>query len=162
MTVQTNLDRWIRRLRYTFIAQTVTTSIHHVYGGLAYDSIVRLSMPILSAIELAIVLGLLTRYQRTHSRTVLILFSVVAGLVGVVQGLFHALYGHLYKDLLFIAGVPADSVRNYFFPLLPNDFIYPPNNLFFELTGLLELVTIGLIIFFLYRLIREMRSVGSA
>lgn len=86
------------------------------------------------------------------------LFSAVAVLVGVVQGLFHGLYGHAYKDLLYLIGVPSDTVRNYFSPALPEDFVYPPNDWFFEATGLLQLITIFLIAFFTYRLIRNRKA----
>ena len=76
-------------------------------------------------------------------------------IVGVVQGLFHTLYGHVYKDILFLAGVTTDRVRNFFLPVIPNDFIYPPNSFFFEATGILELVTIYFIAVFTYRLFQN-------
>jgi hypothetical protein len=82
---------------------------------------------------------------------------LLVALVGVVPGLFHTLYGHLYKELLFAAGVPPAAVRNYLFPVLPNDFIYPPNDIFFEATGVLELVTICFIAFLMYRLVKDWR-----
>lgn len=156
MTTSTH-EQLIKRIQLAFIAQAALTSIHHVYGGLVYDSIFRLSMPIIAVLELLIVLGLLFWYRQNRNGIALALFSIVAALVGVVQGLFHTLYGHLYKDILFLAGVTADTVRNFFLPILPNDFIYPPNDIFFEATGVLELATIGLIAIFTYRLIQNWR-----
>src|SRR4029453_10477235 len=150
-------ERLIRLVAFAFIAQMLLTSIHHVYGGLIYDSTLRLAMPILAVVELLIVLGLLFWYRRSVSGIALALFSIIAVMVGVVQGMFHALYSHLYKDILFLMGVPAETVRNYFVPLMPNDFIYPPNDIFFEATGILELVTISLIAIYTYRLIQNWR-----
>lgn len=153
-----------KRVGVAFIAQVALTSIHHVYGGLLYDSTFRLSMPIIAVVELPIVLGLLFWYRQNRSGVALVLFCIVAALVGVVLGLIHTLYGHLYKDILFLAGIPADTVRNFFLPVIPNDFIYPPNDLFFEATGVLELATICLIAIFTYRLIRNWRlekQIGS-
>ncbi len=157
MTTTTAREQLIKRVRLAFIAQVALTSIHHVYGGIVYNSAFRLSVPIIAVAELLIVLGLLSWYRQSRRGVALALFSVIAALEGGVQGLFHTLYGHLYKDILFLAGVTADKVRDYFLPLLPSDFIYPPNDIFFEGTGLLELVTICLIGIFLYQLIQNWR-----
>lgn len=151
----TTSEQLIKQVGLAFTAQVALTSIHHVYGGLAYDSTFRPSMPIIAVIELAIVLSLLFWYGQSRSGIALGLFTLVAALVGVAQGLFHTLFGHIYKDILFIAGITTESVRNYFLPVTPNDFIYPPNDLFFEVTGVLELVTMSLIVIFTYRLIQN-------
>lgn len=150
-------ERLVKYLMWAFTAQILLTSFHHLYGGLMYESAARVAMPIFAFVELLIVLALLFRYRQSGSGIALVLYSVIATLVGVVQGAFHTLYGHLYKDVLFLVGVPAETVRDYFFPILPNDFHYPPNNLLFEATGLLELVTILLIALFTYRLIENWR-----
>jgi hypothetical protein len=148
-------EQLIKHIRLAFIAQVTLTSLHHVYGGLVYESTFRLSMPVIAVIELLIVLGLLAWYKVSENRAALALFTLMVVLVGVVQGLFHTLYGHLYKDLLFLAGVPRSAVLHYFAPLLPNDFIYPPNDLIFEITGVLELLTICFIMILTSRLIRS-------
>jgi len=153
-------DKLIRHVSWAFFAQTLLTSIHHLYGGLAYDSTLRLSMPIFAVFELFVVLGLLFWYRRSNSRVVLTIFTAFMLLIGVVQGLFHTLYGHLYKDVLFLVGVSAENVRNFFLPVTPNDFIFPPNDLFFELTGLLELITIYFIIVLTYRIVRNRPKAG--
>ena len=158
LTTKTTTEQLIKQVTLAFLAQVTLTSIHHVYGGLIYDSTLRLAQPIFAGIEFLIVLGVLFWYRRTKSGVALTLFSVLIALVGVVQGLFHTIYGHAYKDILFLIGVPADRVRNFFLPVIPNDFIYPPNDVFFEATGLLELVTIYLISILTYRLIRNRRS----
>ena len=158
LTSKTTTEQLIKYVVLAFVAQLALTSIHHVYGGIVYDSATRMSMPIFAAIELLIVLGILFWYRRTKSSVALTLFSVLIALVGVVQGLFHTLYGHAYKDVLFLIGIPVERVRHFFLPVRPNDFIYPPNDVFFEATGLLELVTIYLLITFTYRLIRNRQS----
>lgn len=158
MTTLPTSDRSITRAAWAFIAQSILTSLHHVYGGLEYDSVLRLSMPLVAGTELLLVLGLLRLYRRSRRGLALAAFSVVAILVGVVQGLFHVLYGHVYKDLLFLVGVSADRIRDFFQPALPNDFIYPPNDWFFELTGLLQLGTVGLIVLATYRLAQTWRA----
>ena len=154
-TTKATTEQLIKRVTLAFLAQVTLTSIHHVYGGLIYDSTLRLSQPIFAGIEFLIVLGVLSWYRRTKNGVALTSFSVLIVLIGVVQGLFHTIYGHAYKDILFLIGITADRVRNFFLPVIPNDFIYPPNDVFFEATGLLELVTIYLIIIYTYRLIRN-------
>ncbi len=158
MTSKTSTEQLIKQVGFAFVAQIALTSIHHVYGGLVYNSAMRMSISMVAGLELLIVLGFLFIYWRTRSGAALTLFSVVAALVGIVQGLFHTLYGHIYKDMLFLVGVSADDVRKFFLPVMPNDFIYPPNDLFFELTGVLELVTIYFIALFTFRLIRDWQS----
>ena len=125
-TTKPTTDQLTKQAWFAFLAQVTLTSIHHVYGGLMFDSVFRLSQPIIAGVELLIVLGLLWWYRQTRSGVALTLFSSVMALVGIVQRLFHTLYGHVYKDLLFLMGVQADAVRKFFFPVLPNDFIYPP------------------------------------
>ncbi len=157
-TTKTTTEQSIKWVVFALITQVILSSIHHIYEGVKYASALRSSQPVIAGIELFIVLGLLYWYRQTRSGIALTLFSVVIVLVGLVQGLFHSLYGHVYKDVLFLAGVTADQVRNYFLPVVPNEFIYPPNDIFVEATGVLELVTTYLFAFFTYRLIQNRQS----
>ena len=40
-------------------------------------------------------------------------------------------------------------------PVVPQDFVYPPNDVLFEITGVLKLVIIYVLVILLYRLIQE-------
>lgn len=155
MTIKATTEQLIKWVGLAIFAQFALTSVHHVYGGLIYEGSSRLSMPILFGIEMLITLGLLFWYRRTRSGVALALFSLVTALAYIVQGLLHSLYSHTYKDILFLAGVPAATVQEVFRPPMAGEFVYPPTDLFFEITGVVELITIYLIALFTYGLIRD-------
>jgi hypothetical protein len=145
----------IKRIAIAFGCQIAVSSVHHIYGGVVYQSAFRLFMPFIAVGEWLVVMGLLSWYRRTRRSIALTLFSTAAALVGIVQGLVHVVYGHAYKTVLFAAGIPRERVTTFFLPFTPNDFVYPPNDIFFEGTGLLQLVTIALIAGFTYCLLRK-------
>jgi hypothetical protein len=68
----------------------------------------------------------------------------------VLSGLLHGGYAHTYKDILFLVDGPPEP----YYPLNPDEH-YPPNDIFFEITGVLEMVTGYFIALFTYRLIRD-------
>jgi len=122
---KTTTEQLIKQVSWAFLAQMILTSVHHLYGGIVCDSGLRSSMPIFATFELLTVLSLLFWYRRTQSGVALTLFTVVIAFVGAVQGLFHAIYGHAYKDALFLMGIPADQVRNFSFPYYPTISFIP-------------------------------------
>jgi len=67
----------------------------------------------------------------------------------VLSGLLHGGYAHAYKDILFLVDGPPEL----YYPL-NSDEHYPPDDIFFEITGVLEMVTAYFIALFTYRLIR--------
>lgn len=135
-------DPLIRRVRLAIIAAYILSSVHHIYGGIIYEGSARLAVPFVMAIPLVITLGLLYLHKRTGSQAALNAFSILSILVWVIaSGLLHAGYAHGYKDFLALMGVPASRVLEVYRPLLPHEFVYPPNNFAFEFTGLLEIVT---------------------
>lgn len=103
------------------------------------------------AIPSLVTLGSLYRYKRTGSGAALATSSSVAALAWVVlSGLVHGGYAHAYKDILFLVDGPPEL----YYPLNPDEH-YPPDNIFFEITGVLEMVTGYFVALFTYRLIRD-------
>jgi hypothetical protein len=45
---QTTTNQSIKHLALAVLAQIVLSSVHHLYGGIVYDSVLRLSMPVLA------------------------------------------------------------------------------------------------------------------
>ena len=68
----------------------------------------------------------------------------------ILSGLLHGGYAHTYKDILFLLDGPPEL----YYPLNPNEH-YPPDDLFFEITGVLEMVTAYLIALCTFRLFRN-------
>lgn len=131
------------------------TTIHHIYGGLVDRDLKRLYVPIIALIPLLITQVALYQYKRTRSGVALASFSIVAVLWWVIiQGLLHGGYAHAYKDVLFLAGVPTSAAHMFYYPLNPAEH-YPPDHIFFEVTGVLELVTSYFVALFTLRLIRD-------
>jgi hypothetical protein len=157
IAVKTTTRQLINGARLAILAAYALTSIHHIYGGLVDAAPNRLFVPIVMAIPMLVALGSLYRYKRTGSGVALASFSIVAVLGWVIlSGLLHGGYAHTYKDLLFLLdGPPA-----LYYPLNPNEH-YPPDDVFFEITGVLEMVTAYFIALFALRLIRDRQQSDS-
>ena len=69
-----------------------------------------------------------------------------------LSGLLHGGYAHAYKDVLYLLDGPPEL----YYPLNPDEH-YPPDDVFFEVTGVLEVVTACLVALCTYRLVRERR-----
>jgi hypothetical protein len=133
------------------------TTVHHIYGGLVDAAPIRLRVPIIMAIPTVIAVGSLYRYRKTGSRAALITAGTVGSLAWVVlSGLLHGGYAHAYKDVLFLLNGPS----RLYHPLNPSEH-YPPDNLFFEITGVLETATALLVAFSMYRVIQDWLSNNS-
>lgn len=111
----------------------VLTSIHHAYGAYIYDTpwrfnILYFSIPI-------IILNIIVQQQISTKKISKYLFWISNLLFTVCQiGLFEGIYSHLLKNLLFFAGTHQALLNQ----LFPPDTYFMPNNLFFEITGILQ------------------------
>jgi hypothetical protein len=127
------------------------TTIHHIYGGLVDKAPNRLRVPVIMAVPTLAALAALHRYERTGSKTALATSATVTSMAWVaLSGLLHGGYAHAYKDVLFLTGGPAKL----YYPLNPSEH-YPPDDLFFEITGVLETTTAYLVARSTYRLLRQ-------
>src|SRR5215216_751140 len=141
----------INRAALAIVAAYALTTIHHIYGGLVDRAPKRLRVPVIMAIPSLVTLGSLFRYKRTGSGAALATSSSVAVLAWVVlSGLLHGGYAHAYKDILFLVDGPPEL----YYPLNPDEH-YPPDNIFFEITGVLEMVTAYFVALFTYRLVHD-------
>jgi len=149
--VKPSTRQLINSAAQAILAAYALTTIHHIYGGLADRAPNRLRVPVIMAIPSLVALGSLYRYKRTGSGAALATSSTVTVLTWVVlSGLLHGGYAHAYKDILFLLGGPQEL----YYPLNPDEH-YPPDDIFFEITGVLEMVSGYFIALFTYRLIRD-------
>lgn len=150
--IKTTTTWSIKKVAYTIAILYSLTSIHHIYGGIVDSDPKRLFVPVLAAVPLLITQRALHVYRRTGSKTALTWLNVLVVVWWVgIQGLLHGAYAHAYKDLIYLAGVPASEAHNYYYNLNPAEH-YPPDNLFFELTGVLEFVTAYFVALYTLRL----------
>ena len=75
----------------------------------------------------------------------------------LLSGILHGGYAHVYKDALFL----LDGPPGLYYPLNPDEH-YPPNDLFFEVTGALETVSAFFVALYTYRLLRDRRAGAGA
>lgn len=155
MAIHRDTGRLLLWLGIMVVAEYALSAIHHIYGGLVYASPMRMSMPIYGGVALLVTLGLLVWYARTRSGNALTLFGIAVGITSIGTGLVDSVYGHAYKNILFLAGVPKEIALTIHPPIDPSDFAYPPNDLFFEGTGLIKLVILYFMTILLYHLIRN-------
>jgi len=151
--VKPTTKQLINRAELAILAAYALTTVHHIYGGLVDGAPNRLRVPPIMAIPSLVTLGSLYRYKRTGSGAALATASTVAVLWAVLSGLLHGDYAHAYKDILFLVDGPPEL----YYPLNPGEH-YPPDDIFFEITGVLEMVTGYFIALFTYRLIRDRRQ----
>lgn len=134
----------------------VLTSIHHVYGAIIYNTPWRLHVLFLSVPVIVVTLVLDRLLSRTGNNPwifrlywILTLFASI-----LLIGAFEGLYNHVLKNILFVMRLPENHMEK----LYPHGMYEMPDNLFFEITGVLQgAIAIMLVIYFI-RLIRNSRQ----
>ena len=122
------------------------TSVHHVYGAIIYSTPWRLHVLFLS-VPVIVVTALLSRIINTYNsfkssflfwiNWIIILIMSIA-LIGIFEGI----YNHFIKDLLFYTGIDRSTLL----ALFPPPKYEMPNDLFFEVTGVLQAVIVAVLI----------------
>jgi hypothetical protein len=144
-----------RRVLVSALALFVVTSIHHGYGAYVYNSPWRLHAVLVSGVTVLVLAGLQTAF-RSSSRTLIGKTArgafVVVGTVVLFLGfgVFEGGYNHVVKDILYFSNVSPELLRR----LYPSSLYELPNNVLFEVTGVLQIVPGIAIGYYLYRLVR--------
>lgn len=114
------------------------TSIHHIYGAVIYDTPWRLHIVMIS-VPVAIIIAALLYASRVASRptwrlvakwtaaAVILVFPIV--MIGFYEGGFN----HVYKNIVFFAFGEAAMRADF-----PSAMVEMPNDLFFEVSGILQ------------------------
>ena len=116
------------------------TSVHHAYGACIYASPWRLHVVVL-AIAAAVVIGASAGVYRRYTgiaRTLAfwILCAVTLAVPIALIGFFEGGYNHVLKDALYFGGAPRELMRT----LFPAPAYELPNSVFFEVTGVAQLM----------------------
>ena len=144
------------------LAVLLLTTVHHLYGAYVYGTPWRNHVAHVAGLGAAVLVGALLVFKRQGGTTVgrialgiVMLGTLVLPVIGI--GLFEGGYNHAAKLALYFAG-SAPAVMQRFFPPPTYEL---PNDAFFEVTGVLQLV-LGLITGrYLLRVLGERRRLGS-
>ena len=116
------------------------SSVHHWYGAIAYNTPWRIDVSYWIAGLVIVVYLLLFVYWKYAGSIIgkmamwIFLFCAVIFQAGFIM--FECVYSHVLKNILFFAGASQSLLDK----LYPPPAYHLPNNLFFELTGILQLV----------------------
>jgi hypothetical protein len=130
-----------RRALLSAAAVSVATSVHHVYGAVIYHTPWRYHAVAVSAGTLVIMFAAL-RLSRVAAGTMAgrvawwTFWGMNAAVFALLIGAFEGVYNHALKDLLFYGGTQLSVMR----ALFPPPMYELPNDWFFELTGVLQIV----------------------
>jgi hypothetical protein len=153
------LAKNVKRMALYSVLLMILTAIHHYYASILYQSPWRLhvvQVSIIVIIYTLVALVVLRKWQNTvFAKIVSSIFFVVTGVVSVAWiGIFEGGYNHVIKDIVFFIGVP-ESVTSTMFP--PSIY-HAPHDVFYEVTGVIQLVFACLILFYFYRFYQRRKT----
>lgn len=131
-------------------AVLLLTSVHHVYGAWRYDTPERYHAVVIAGVALTLMLVLHAVSTRVGSSfaaraTWWAGWSVNAVVAVLLFGVVEGLYNHVLKVALYFGGMSEERLR-----WLYRDPLYElPNDLIFEMTGVLQVVPAAFAAYFL-------------
>jgi hypothetical protein len=133
------------------------TSIHHSHGAYVFDTPWRYHAVIVSVLAAAAILGSLHVARRPAGGIIRDIafwaFAMVTLAVSVLYGAFEGGYNHVVKNALFFGGASSELMLR----LFPPPAYEMPSDLFFEITGVLQVVPAAVAITHLARMLRRRR-----
>lgn len=146
------------RLLISVAALVILTSVHHAYGAFVYQTPWRLHTLPINFILFFVVSGLIfyshKNLPRAHIARVFGVGLILVTWLGWV-GLYEGFYNHLIKDSLYYLGF-SPAVMNTMFPPPVYEM---PNNLIFEVTGILQLLPLPYIAIYSFKCLRDSKSI---
>lgn len=132
------------------------TTVHHVYGAILYDTPWRLHAAAIAAVAVIAMLGAF-RISRAEPASFTgraawwAFWTINATVFVLLFGAFEGLYNHTVKDALYLAGTPLAQMQM----LFPPPMYEMPNDWFFEVTGVLQVVPAAATAYYLGRLLLQ-------
>ena len=133
----------------------ILTSIHHAYGAIVYHTEWRFHVLLLSVPVIIVTLflnRLLNKRGYTYNNYLFWIYWIIILLASIVAiGVFEGVYNHILKNIIYFGGFP----KNWMDKLFPSGVYEMPDNLFFEITGMLQGVMAILLIKYFIQLTRN-------
>ena len=118
----------------------IISSVHHWYGAIAYDTPWRTGVAYWIMGIVLVVYSLLYVYWRNldniAGKICIWLFLVGAVIFQAGFVTFECVYSHILKNILFFGGSSEALLHT----LFPSPAYHLPDNVFFEVTGILQLI----------------------
>jgi hypothetical protein len=135
------------------LAVLLLTSVHHAYGAYVYNTPWRYHALLVSVPTALVILGSLTLMRRRSSGLVGVLlrglFVLTTLAIPVLAfGAYEGLYNHVVKNALYFGGASPGLLAR----LFPPPTYEMPNDVFFEITGVLQVVPAAMAAWHLYRM----------
>jgi hypothetical protein len=135
------------------------TTVHHVYGAHIYNTAWRIHAAIVSGLATALIGTSLWLFRKHWGDAVGVVafwsFTVVTFLVPFLGfGVFEGAYNHVLKDALYFAHLSPGLMMR----LFPPPAYEMPNNGFFEITGVIQVIPGFMTGYYLYRFVQEQRK----
>ena len=122
------------------LALLLLTSVHHVYGAILYQTPWRYHAVLFSVAAALVMLGALallrSRAEAPLGRGAWWALVLTILVTVLMIGAFEGGYNHLVKNVVYFAGAPADWMS----VLFPPPRYEVPNDILFEVTGILQVV----------------------
>jgi hypothetical protein len=148
-----------RALLLGALATLALTAAHHAYGAIRYDTPWRLHGAIVALGMSPALLALYLTHRRRPSSPAgraagWGLAGVILAFPVLVIGAFEGVYNHLAKDALFLAGAPRSLLLHMF----PPPAYEMPNDAWFEVSGVLQVIPAAFAGLALLRFVRALRA----
>jgi hypothetical protein len=160
MSKEDQLKTATNRAGFSSAIVLILTAVHHAYGALIYNTPWRLHVvPPAIITTVAIAMLLLLFYRRSETVLGQASFYLAITLIVIVPvgffGGFEGAYNHVLKDVFYFSGAGESVMQK----LFPPPMYEMPNDLFFEVTGVLTFFTAVVAAYFVYHLIQTWRRI---
>lgn len=147
---------WAQRALVASVAVFVTTTIHHVYGAYIYNTPWRLHAALISGLAVVLIAALFHLLKRRQECLVNLIASwtfvaLVFAVPFLAFGVFEGAYNHGLKVALYFAHVSPSLMAL----LYPPPAYEMPNNLFFEITGIAQVIPSAFAGRYLFRFVQQ-------
>jgi hypothetical protein len=144
-------------------AVLVITSIHHAYGAYVYNTPWRYHAVLVAGATAPLIFGALAVVRSRPSGLLRVLAQglfilATLGVAVLMIGMFEGLYNHVVKNLLYFGGASSALMTR----LFPAPTYELPNDAFFEITGILQVVPAALAAWYLYRMTQRRGTTDTA
>ncbi len=152
---------YARALLVGALATLGLTAAHHAYGGIRYDTPWRLHGAVVAVATSPALLALYFTYRRRPDAPLgraaaWALAAIVVAFPVLAIGAFEGAYNHVTKDVLFLAGAP----RSLLLRMFPPPTYEMPNDPWFEVSGVLQVIPAAFSGLASLRFMRALRADG--